>query len=87
MVVRAFRDYGVDGVMIARAALGRPWLFRQAAAAWRGDAIPADPTPAEQLDCLLRHYDYVVERFGVPPWNDVNAQICVLLCPRPYRGA
>ena len=65
MVVRAFRDYGVDGVMIARAALGRPWLFRQAAAAWRGDAIPADPTPAEQLDCLLRHYDYVVERFGV----------------------
>lgn len=64
MVVRAFRDYGVDGVMIARAALGRPWLFQQAAAAIRGEAIPPDPTLSEQRDCMLRHYDYVVERFG-----------------------
>ncbi len=29
-VVEAFRRYDVDGVMIARAALGKPWLFRQA---------------------------------------------------------
>ena len=32
-VVYAFKHYQVDGVMIARAALGRPWLFAQAAAA------------------------------------------------------
>src|SRR5207244_11797604 len=36
-VVEAFRRYDVDGVMIARASLGRPWLFQQAAAALRGD--------------------------------------------------
>ena len=63
-VVEAFRRYGVDGVMIARACLGRPWLFRQAAAALRGEPIPDDPTPDEQRDCMLRHYDRVVERFG-----------------------
>ncbi len=64
-VVHAFRHYRVDGVMIARAALGRPWLFAQAAAALRGEPIPEEPTLAEQKACMLRHYDLVVERFGV----------------------
>ncbi|MEO8496077.1 MAG: tRNA dihydrouridine synthase DusB [Planctomycetota bacterium] len=64
-VVEAFRRYDVDGVMIARACLGRPWLFQQAAAALRGEAVPADPTLEEQRDCMLRHFDLVVDRFGV----------------------
>lgn len=64
-VVAAFGEYGVDGVMIARASLGRPWLFQQAAAALRGDPVPPDPTLDEQRACLLRHYRLVVDRFGV----------------------
>ncbi len=63
-VVEAFRRYDVDGVMIARACLGRPWLFAQASAALRGQAIPTDPTRAEQRECMERHYRLVVERFG-----------------------
>jgi tRNA-dihydrouridine synthase B len=63
-VVRAFNQYNVDGVMIARASLGRPWLFAQAAAALRGEPIPPDPTLEEQRDCMLRHYELVIERFG-----------------------
>lgn len=64
-VVEAFRSYNVDGVMIARACLGRPWLFAQAAAALKGEPVPADPSLTEQRACLLRHYDLVVKRFGV----------------------
>jgi len=63
-VVYAFQHYKVDGVMIARAALGRPWLFAQAAAALAGKPIPPEPTLDEQRACMLRHYDLVVERFG-----------------------
>lgn len=63
-VVEAFRRYDVDGVMIARASLGRPWLFAQAAAALRGDPVPAEPTLEDQRQCMLRHYALVVERFG-----------------------
>jgi tRNA-dihydrouridine synthase B len=63
-VVEAFRRYGVDGVMIARASLGRPWLFQQAAAALRGEPIPQEPTIEEQKACLLHHYELVCERFG-----------------------
>jgi tRNA-dihydrouridine synthase B len=63
-VVEAFRRYDVDGVMIARASLGRPWLFAQAAAALRGEPIPPDPTLDEQRAIMLRHFELVVERFG-----------------------
>ena len=63
-VVAAFRRYHVDGVMIARAALGRPWLFSQAAAALRGEPIPPDPTLEEQRQIVLRHFALVVDRFG-----------------------
>jgi tRNA-dihydrouridine synthase B len=64
-VLYAFKNYGVDGVMIARAALGRPWLFAQAAAAIRGQPIPPEPTLAQQKECMIKHYDLVVRRFGV----------------------
>ena len=63
-VVDVFRRYDVDGVMIARACLGRPWLFAQAAAALQGRPVPADPSLKEQKECMLKHYELVVERFG-----------------------
>ncbi len=63
-VLEAFRRYAVDGVMIARAALNRPWLFRQVRAALAGEEIPPDPTLAEERELLLHHYRLVCERFG-----------------------
>ena len=50
--------------MIARAALGRPWIFQQAQAALRGEPIPPDPTLQQQRECMVHHYRLVVERFG-----------------------
>lgn len=64
-VVSAFQQYAIDGVMIARASLGRPWLFAQIKAALCGEPIPPDPSLAEQRACMLHHYDLVVKRFGV----------------------
>ena len=63
-VVAAFRDYSVDGVMIGRAALGRPWLFRQAQAAPAGQPVLPDPTLDEQRELVLDHYRLMVEQFG-----------------------
>jgi tRNA-dihydrouridine synthase B len=63
-VVEAFNRYDVDGVMIARAALGKPWLFAQAQAALRGEPVPPEPTLAEERRLLLHHYELVIERFG-----------------------
>lgn len=63
-VLEAFRRYDVDGVMIARAALRKPWLFRQVQCALRGEPIPADPTIAEERKLLLHHFRLICERFG-----------------------
>lgn len=63
-VVEAFRRYDVDGVMIARAALNKPWLFAQCCAALRGEPIPREPTLQEERELLERHYDLVCARFG-----------------------
>lgn len=63
-VVEAFRRYDIDGVMIARASLGKPWLFAQAAAAIRGEPIPPDPDLEQQRQCMLHHFELVCDRFG-----------------------
>ncbi len=63
-VVAAFARYGVDGVMIGRAGLGRPWLFRAAAAALRGEPVPPEPGLSEQRDLLLAHYRMLAAQHG-----------------------
>ncbi len=63
-VVEAFRRYEVDGVMIGRAGLSRPWLFRQAEAALAGRPVPPEPTLAEQRRLLLDHHRLITESFG-----------------------
>ncbi len=63
-VVEAFRRWEVDGVMIGRAALTKPWLFGQVRAALAGEPIPPEPTLAQQRELLLDHYGMIVDRFG-----------------------
>jgi tRNA-dihydrouridine synthase B len=63
-VVGALRRYDVDGVMIGRGGLSKPWLFRQVQAALRGEPVPPDPTEAQQRDMLLEHHRLLCERFG-----------------------
>ncbi len=63
--VARLRESGVDGVMIAREALAKPWIFAQCAALLRGEQPPPDPTLTEQREIVLHHYDLVCRRFGV----------------------
>ncbi|NIL97218.1 MAG: tRNA dihydrouridine synthase DusB [Planctomycetales bacterium] len=63
-VLSAFERYDVDGVMVARAALGRPWLFRQIEAALRGEPVPPDPALDQQRELLMHHFQLVCQRFG-----------------------
>lgn len=55
---------GAAGVMIAREALTRPWVFREITAALACLPVPEPPTMEEQQDLLLRHHAAMVERLG-----------------------
>jgi tRNA-dihydrouridine synthase B len=58
------RATGAAGVMVARGALTRPWVFREIAAALHGEPVPAPPSLADQRELLLRHHAAMVEQDG-----------------------
>jgi len=55
------RETGCDGVMIGRAAVKNPWIFRQIAAGLSG-AAPPEPTIEERRDRILFHFSLLRER-------------------------
>ncbi|HEY6871254.1 MAG TPA: tRNA dihydrouridine synthase DusB [Geobacteraceae bacterium] len=62
-VVEMLRRTGCDGVMIARGALGNPWIFREALETLAGRE-PRLPTPAERGETALRHLELFIATFG-----------------------
>jgi tRNA-dihydrouridine synthase B len=62
--LRTLARTGAAAVMVARAALTRPWVFREIAAALRREPIPPPPSRAEQKEMLLEHHAAMVEREG-----------------------
>lgn len=55
---------GCDGVMIARAALGDPWLFEQVNAALEGAPAPKQPNLQARMNALRRQVEQMVEEKG-----------------------
>lgn len=57
----AFDRYGVDGVMVGRASIGAPWIFRSMKAAITGEDEPMI-TDAEKFAILRRQITESIER-------------------------
>ncbi len=55
---------GVDGVTVARGAIGNPWIFKQARALAAGLPLPAPPTLFEQREVIAEHYSLAEELYG-----------------------
>jgi tRNA-dihydrouridine synthase B len=54
---------GVDGVSIARGAIGNPWIFGQFRSLATGGAV-VTPTLSEQREVLAEHYRLAEEAYG-----------------------
>jgi tRNA-dihydrouridine synthase B len=61
---RVLAATGADGVMIGRAAQGRPWIFREIDALLAGEAVPAQPDAADVRDIMLAHLRDVYDFYG-----------------------
>ncbi|MCQ4636159.1 tRNA dihydrouridine synthase DusB [Anaerovorax odorimutans] len=61
---RMLEETGCDMVMIARGALGNPWIFRDAIAIWKGEEKPDPPSLEERVKTMLIHLDRLTEVKG-----------------------
>jgi len=55
---------GVDGVSVARGAIGNPWIFAQVRALAEGRPLPPPPTLWEQRELLREHYALAESLYG-----------------------
>lgn len=49
--------YGVDGIMIGRAAIGYPWIFREIKHYFETATLLSPPTTAERVANCLKHFN------------------------------
>jgi tRNA-dihydrouridine synthase len=55
---------GVDGVVVARGAIGNPWIFAQVRALAAGLPLPAPPSVHEQRDVIREHLALAQQLYG-----------------------
>ena len=55
---------GVDGVTVARGAIGNPWIFGQVRALAAGGPLPAPPSLGQQREVIAEHYRLAEEVYG-----------------------
>jgi len=69
LAAKMFEETACDGVLIARGALGNPWIFRQIKGLLEEDKLPVYPGSAEIAETMLEHLDGCIsfqgERNGV----------------------
>ncbi len=56
-----FDKYGVDGIMIGRAAIGKPWIFRDIKHFLETGVILPEPLLEEKVDIAIKHFKKSLE--------------------------
>lgn len=54
---------GLDGFVVARGAIGNPWIFRDLRCIWENRPVPPGPDLAEQRLVLLEHLSRVLDGY------------------------
>ena len=62
--IQMFKQTGVDGIMIGRAALGNPWIFREIISGLSGELEIKTVSNEEKLKIILKHIDLEVQEKG-----------------------
>ena len=69
IALERFDKYGVDGVMIGRGAIGRPWIFRETKHLLKTGEVLMPPSVDEQIDLLAAQVKetgaWIGERGGI----------------------
>jgi tRNA-dihydrouridine synthase B len=61
---KMIEDTGCDGVMLARGALGNPWIYREVEQYLEKGTLPPPPTVAEKAGVLREHFQALRDVYG-----------------------
>lgn len=62
--IKMFEKTGVDGIMIGRASLGNPWIFKKILYFLENEKKMPEITPDEKLRVLKEHFELLIENKG-----------------------
>ena len=62
--LKMFKETGVDGIMIGRASLGNPWIFKQIAYYLETGEKITEISYKEKYDVILEHFDMLLQEKG-----------------------
>jgi nifR3 family TIM-barrel protein len=62
--LRMVAETGAAGVVVGRGCLGRPWLFRDLAAAFAGETVATLPALGEVAAMMRRHAELLAQHLG-----------------------
>jgi nifR3 family TIM-barrel protein len=78
--VERLRSSGVDGVVVARGAIGNPWIFREIRALWERGELPEPPSLEEQKAVMQEHLRMILAfwpaRKAVPYFRKFTVGYC-----------
>lgn len=60
----AIEKYGVDGIMVGRASIGNPWIFKEISGLLKSNETLNQPDIKERVEVCLRHLEMSVEWKG-----------------------
>jgi len=61
---KMFEQTRCDGILVARGALGNPWIFRQAEGLLKNGSVPQRPSLEELITTMLEHLEMCVNFYG-----------------------
>jgi len=86
--LRMVEQSGCDGIVVGRGCLGRPWLFGDLAAGFRGEGLRIQPSLGEVADAFRRHAELLVEFFDdeVKACRDIRKHVAWYFKGYPVGG-
>ncbi len=58
-IINRLRAAKLDGVQIARGAIGNPWIYKSLHAVWEGKPVPDAPSLEEQGEIMRKHFKMI----------------------------
>jgi tRNA-dihydrouridine synthase B len=63
---RMFDQTGCDAIMIGRASIGNPWIFRNIKEFLKTGIVPPPPAARQRIELALEHFEMNIEYYGLP---------------------